>query len=170
MDTIITKDRIKAASHINRWRGWTTRPYSILEHMVIGTWALRYIGADTDAQRAFLIHDLHETEIVGDVPRPDKARYMNERFHDECRLFDMQLADELKITQGWSLNRNARDMDMMMMVVEHEFIAVPHVPSLDHFDQNDRPQRFIADCIVKDDASGEKAIDAWFVEYKRLFS
>lgn len=117
--------RLMAAAHICRWRGWTKRHYSILEHMIIGTEALHQIGAPENVQRWFLIHDMHETEICGDIPTPDKAEYCNIQFDLACEAYD----DTLRETYGDLVRLNpdhrnmVKDMDYDMAVVEHVAIS-----------------------------------------------
>ena len=44
---LLTSARIQSASRICRFNGWTTRPYSILEHSIIGTRVLAEIGKES---------------------------------------------------------------------------------------------------------------------------
>jgi len=113
--------RINAASHISRWRGWTNRPYSILEHMVVGVEVMADMGMPVEDQRWFLLHDMHETEIIGDVPTPDKMLYCNTLFHAACQEFDNALMSRQRVPVR--NGRVVKAMDKDMMIVEHHCIA-----------------------------------------------
>jgi hypothetical protein len=128
--------RLMAAAHICRWRGWTTRHYSILEHMIVGTEVLEQMKAPENVQRWFLLHDMHETEICGDIPTPDKARYCNIQFDLACEDYDNRLRDTygdlVRLTAAERLM--VKDMDHAMMVVEHALVSsriCPDVPRPD---------------------------------------
>lgn len=148
MEPIITLDRITAAANINRWRGWTKRPYSILEHMVIGTEAMEACGYPVSAQRMFLLHDMHETEIIGDVPTPDKRAYCNDTFHLDCEKFD---ADMYRLL-GWSFTdadyMACRYVDNQMLIVENRYIASRGDKTLPQVDENNDIQVAICDRII----------------------
>lgn len=124
--------RLKAAANICRWRGWTTRHYSILEHMIVGTEALNKIGAPENVQRWFLLHDMHETEFCGDIPTPDKALYCNIAFDLACEAFD----DNLRDIYGALVRMNTderlivKQMDETMAVVEHAAISSRILPDM----------------------------------------
>jgi len=122
---IITENRIIAASHINRWRGWLKRPFSILDHMVIGAEMLRYVGRPDHVVKKFLVHDMHETQFMGDITTPDKARYCNSRYHRDVADFDFALGDEM----GWSgdrwwLDSQVKAMDELMKRIENVEVRI----------------------------------------------
>lgn len=91
---IITDERLIAASRTYRFGGWTTRPYSILEHMVIGAIRLKEEGFNAAAWGGFLLHDIEETELVGDVQSPHKDKYMNQLYFLHVKDFNVDLAAE----------------------------------------------------------------------------
>lgn len=65
-------DVAHALSMLCRFGGHTSQFYSVAEHCVRGTAALRSQGASKIVQRAFLLHDASEAYLV-DVPRPIKT-------------------------------------------------------------------------------------------------
>lgn len=127
-------NRINAAFHINRWRGWTHRPYSILEHMVIGTEVMADMGMPIEAQRWFLLHDMHETEIVGDVPTPEKTLYCNTAFHIACQDFDNALISRQRVPVRTDL---VVPMDEAMKIVEHHCVVSRRCEGIPALDSND---------------------------------
>lgn len=130
MGKLITTERLIAAGHINRWRGWTTRPFSILEHMVLGTTAASICGWSKDVQLKFLVHDLHETEIIGDVPTPHKRLYVNDAFHDACVGFDFQLGAEINLRGEWWEDPHLKKLDRIMRDVEEQAIRLDSTSSI----------------------------------------
>lgn len=121
---LLTRERLEAAAHINRWRGWTKRPYSILEHQLIGAQVMSYLVFPTTIDiRSFLVHDLHETEVIGDVPTPDKKRYCNTLFDMACEDFDMRLGAELNLPPMWWRNDPVKWMDKQMLLVENQILS-----------------------------------------------
>lgn len=115
--------RLMAAANIARWRGWTRRHYSILEHMIVGTSVMEQLGYSRDAQAWFLLHDMHETEICGDVPTPDKARYCNDDFHDACDAFDLQLQTAYGLNVTDEIAAQVAKIDADCAIMEHARIS-----------------------------------------------
>ncbi len=123
---LLTNERLHAASMINRWGGWVKRPYSILEHSVIGAAiAQEYFDADP---RPFLLHDLHETEIVGDVPTPHKPLYLNSQYHVAVEDFDNRLWAETGVSPDHPVTT---EVDRIMAAAEHFEVAVRGDPKYD---------------------------------------
>jgi hypothetical protein len=119
---LLTPNRIIAASRNCRFNGWTSRHYSILEHMVIGTHVLRATGAPRNVQRGFLLHDFEETEVVGDVPSPDKALYMNADYYRAVEAFDRLLCLDVNLEYRFLSHPDVRMMDAMMAGCESQTI------------------------------------------------
>ena len=129
---ILTDDRLKAMAMTNRWNGWLKRPYSVLEHTVIGAYAMDDKGMELMSVLGFLLHDMHESYIVGDVPRPDKEKYMTFAYHQDVRAFDHRLREEVGADEFWR-DDLVKAVDYDMLVWEHWNIATiddPTVPSL----------------------------------------
>lgn len=128
---LLTLDRVRAAANINRWRGWTKRPYSILEHQLIGAQVmLDVMGVDRELVRMFMVHDMHETEVVGDVPTPDKKLYCNTMFDIACENFDLDLATELNFPARWWSETAVKFMDRQMLLCENANMSTrqdPHI-------------------------------------------
>lgn len=124
--------RVKALGYINRWYGHTKRPFSVLEHTVIGAEVLTEMMNDSrDAVRYFLLHDLHESVIGGDMSTPDVAKYTNDRFRDARAIVD---EDFWRMT-GWcepsKFSVLAADMmDKTMAIVENETVRVIPLASI----------------------------------------
>lgn len=123
MTTLLTSERIRAASRINRFRGWTRRNYSILEHQVIGALLMSERGDTDEAIRAFLVHDLHETEFVGDIPTPDKARYMPESYYRDVAEWDLRLCDEIGLPLAALDSEAVQYVDSTMAAVESVIVS-----------------------------------------------
>jgi len=66
-------DVAHALSHLCRYAGHCTKFYSVAEHSLLLTWALRRDGYSDDVQRWALMHDAPEAYVV-DMPRPIKRR------------------------------------------------------------------------------------------------
>lgn len=161
--------RLMAAAHICRWRGWTKRHYSILEHMIVGTEALHQIGAAENVQRWFLLHDMHETEICGDIPTPDKAKYCNIDFDLACEAYD----DTLHETYGDLVKLGNADrmmvkyMDEMMAIVEHAVVSSRICPEMPRPDWG-IVQTAIRDAIPRTAPPALVLIAQWHRHAKRL--
>jgi hypothetical protein len=91
---LLTEERINALSRINRFAGWTCRPYSVLEHSLIGAKLLDEDGYAQHWKRAFMLHDLHETAFGGDITTPVKTKYMSAQYHADVQLWDTELSVE----------------------------------------------------------------------------
>lgn len=118
--TLLTPERIVQASYICRWRGRVHRHYSVLEHTIIGAWVLRELGYDHNAVRSFLLHDLEETEFVGDIPTPDKAVYMNAEYFGDVQVWEDELYRETEVTRNIEVNSL---MDEIMLRAEHATVS-----------------------------------------------
>ncbi len=129
-------NRLRAAANINRWMGWTTRPYSILEHMIVGTETMDEMGLPLSAQRLFLIHDLHETEFVGDVPTPHKRLYCNQHFDAACDAFDADLIARYRLDVTPYDRFVAAAMDHRMARVEHSVLVTRKVDGIRPMDRS----------------------------------
>jgi hypothetical protein len=128
---LLTLDRLHAAANINRWRGWTKRPYSILEHQLIGAQVmLDVMSADRQLVEQFMVHDMHETEVIGDVPTPDKKMYCNTMFDIACEDFDMTLGIELNLPSRWWTDKSVKWMDRQMLLCENDHMSTRPDPSL----------------------------------------
>lgn len=132
MGLLITEQRLIAASHENRWRGWTHRPISVLEHSVVGATLCVDIGRP-DGVVPFLLHDLHETEFCGDVPTPDKAAYLGVDYHTAVVEFDTRLAHEAGLMGAAALRTDlVEQIDHVMKVAEYIALCTRDIPELNH--------------------------------------
>lgn len=161
--------RLMAAAHICRWRGWTKRHYSILEHMVVGTTVLAAMDAPENVQRWFLLHDMHETEICGDIPTPDKARYCNIAFDLACKDYDNSLrdiyGDLVRLTAAE--RQMVKEMDEAMAIVEHATISLRICPDVARPVWDERQSR-IGKCISRSAWPARVLVAQWHRNAKRL--
>lgn len=153
---LLTDERIAAAANINRFNGWTRRPYSILEHMVIGAMTMRHLDYHPMAIRAFLIHDMHETEIVGDVPTPDKALYMAPEYFEECARLDLHLCDSVGVDPMFLMSSEVKEIDAAMLAVESDLLFTGDWRA---FHSNDAAMEFAGRMITSEVCRGLRAID-----------
>ena len=166
--TLITRNRISALARINRWRGWTIRPFAACEHTTIGVEVMRQHGYSVLDQRAFLLHDMHETQFVGDVPTPDKRAYLNDAFHDDVKNFDIRLSLETGIPYEAMTGVPVKNIDNVMLCAEHRTIAVTQDPEVRMDDSN--PEHLLAADIIRSDTHrGDIAIELWWDHYRRLW-
>ena len=161
--------RLNAAANIARWRGWTSRHYSILEHMVIGTQILDERGASLPAQRMFLLHDMHETEVIGDVPTPDKKMFCNPLFHHACDAFDKQMYDSYgDLCRTTQYERDVvADMDDAMARIEYATLVTRVVDGMEAPTWT-MLERRIKSCIIRLPLPRDGLIDAWLWHGRRL--
>ena len=163
MKHTITPQRLTALCQINRWRGWTVRPYSVGEHCAIGAYVLEWFKRSRIEVVAFWLHDMHETEVIGDVPRPDKARFVNAEYHAAVDLFDAHLGNAAGLSRGWQSDKALKRMDMLMMRVENDIISVNRDPDLTTPDYRTDPMaEMIRECIEdRTFDTPEKVVSLW---------
>lgn len=118
---LLTHDRINALGHINRWRGWTTRPFSVLEHTVLGGKFLMMENQPIKIIRAWLLHDLEETEFCGDVPTPDKVLYCNADYHQAVQGFNQKIEFETGVNVD---QPEVHLMDKTMVKIERATVVM----------------------------------------------
>ena len=149
---LLTHARIEQAANICRWHGTVRRHFSILEHMVIGAWVLRDQGYDADAVRAFLLHDLEETEFVGDIATPHKAIYMNADYFRDVRVWEEELYRQTGV------GRNAAVVEMMdevMLRAEYATVSLK-------IDPDPRTDPVIRICRILIDADEFGTPEQWW--------
>lgn len=159
---IITPQRIDALNQINRWRGWTVRPFSVLEHTMIGWHVIDWFKWSDQAKRHWLMHDMHETEIVGDVPTPDKAAYMNAAYFQAVTEFDVTLAREVGFHMEWFDALPIKVTDRRMFIAENHLIASRADPTAPPYDDRDPMVKMMADLIRSETYAGEAAVTAFW--------
>ena len=148
-DKIVTRERITAMCHINRWRGWTTRPYSVGEHVAIGANTMSWFSRPAEQMQRWWMHDMHETEIIGDVPTPDKCMYVNAAYDAAVEEFDVRLGAEMGLGDLWWRDKGVKDIDRKVLIVENELIAVRKDPALPEPDHSDpMVQDMVANMLV----------------------
>lgn len=122
---ILTDDVIEALSRTNRWGGFTNRPYSVLEHTVIGTAVMqREPEYSLYEQRRFMLHDVHEVFFMGDLPSPKISEYCNPKYYQDVREFDRMLLAAAGITKAAHLSCPPADiMDQLMRHAENNVVT-----------------------------------------------
>ena len=137
--------------------------------MIVGTEVLAQMKAPENVQRWFLLHDMHETEICGDIPTPDKARYCNIQFDLACEDYDNRLRDTygdlVRLTAAERLM--VKDMDHAMMVVEHALVSSRICPDVPRPEWNETQSR-IGKCISRSAWPARVLVAQWHRNAKRL--
>lgn len=160
MGMIINTRRLNAAANIARWRGWTKRHYSILEHMVVGAEVMRRLGYSREAQAWFLLHDMHETEVIGDVPTPDKVAYCNADFHRACDAFDMEMRNTLNISLTADTLADVAFIDTQCAIMEHALLVTRDCDDVPRPNGSD-VQREVRACMSLAPSDTWKLIRKW---------
>lgn len=164
---LINEKMIISASRLCRWNGYTHRHYSVLEHTIIGTKLLD----DEDAKRHFMLHDFHETIIVGDVPTPDREKYMNDYYHTRINEIDRQIYKAYGMLNG--LTRAgclAGIMDEALARVEHDVICSMTHENMGRPDYKLRSHDSIRSMIFSAQYQGDNAIHEFHELYEELFN
>jgi hypothetical protein len=165
---LITSDRIRAGANIIRWNGWMNTPISIIRHSVaMHDCILRLEPAARVSARMALIHDLHETEIVGDVPTPDKRKYMNTLYHIDVAEFDKNVAREAGVPTmiygaAWWANPTLKVADRTAVIVENSRYVMPVSvdPELPVYDPDSIWHRTMFECY--ESLLGTNDHDEWW--------
>jgi hypothetical protein len=162
---LLTQNRIIALSRINRYAGWTSRHYSVLEHSVIGAMLCAH---QPDVQRTFLLHDMEET-VFGDIISPVKHRYMSAQYYQDVGTWNRDLATEAAVP-FWSISSLAvKWVDAVMMVAEWQTVYVGedrHPKALDWKPQvplnSEREVKRAVEMINSESYAGDLAIKAFW--------
>lgn len=121
---LLTQDRINALSRISRFAGWTNRPYSVLEHSLIGAKILAESNAvPVPTIRAFMLHDMHETAFGGDITTPIKRKYLGQDYRDDVRTWDRDLATETGIPLHTIEGLAVKSTDAVMLAAETRTVS-----------------------------------------------
>jgi hypothetical protein len=116
---LLTRNRIEALAKINRYAGWTTRPFSVLEHSVIGA----KLTPNRVLRNAFLLHDMHETEFGGDITSPVKRKYISAQYHLDVKTWDLDLAVETHVPYSAIDGDEVHYIDALMLAAETRSIC-----------------------------------------------
>ena len=114
---LLTRDRVQALSRIHRYVGWTTRPYSVLEHSVIGA----KLTPNRTLQKAFLLHDMEESAF-GDIISPVKRKYMPEAYFMDVEAWVRNLAAETSVPYSAIDGEQVHFFDRVMLAAEKSTI------------------------------------------------
>ncbi len=161
---MITRNHLVALSQMNRFNGWTSRPYSVLEHTVIGTKHALMTGETEAVAKAFMLHDMEEA-VFGDIVRPVKKVYMREGYFREVSRWERSLAEWAGCAAAQSAMHSVtvKNLDDAMLAAELHTVAL--VDDADHpFDPIEHEG--MANMITSEMFRGKRAIDAfehlWF--------
>ena len=126
---LLTNERLRALHNVNRWGGWLLRPYSVLEHTLIGADMLEAKG-ETSSIRPFLLHDMEESEFLGDVRTHHKAKYLTAKYNYDVERWKQAMCLEAgiylsELSGGW-----VKYADHSMLYAEHLTVAAPGDPVL----------------------------------------
>lgn len=116
---LLTRERVVALSRLNRYCGWTTRPFSVLEHSVIGA----KLTPNRTLQKAFLLHDFEES-VFGDIISPVKRKYMPAAYYMDVEAWVRDLAVETKVPYSAIDGEQVHYLDALMMAAETRTIYV----------------------------------------------
>lgn len=121
---MITRKHIEALANINRFNGWTKRPYSVLEHTVIGTKHALMSGESEAVAKAFMLHDLEEA-VFGDIVRPVKRVFMRDSYFREVDRWNRELTNWAGCEKTTSALTSiaVKQLDDDMLAAELETIA-----------------------------------------------
>lgn len=162
---MITYNHIHALSQLNRFNGWTVRPYSVLEHTTIGVTVMARHGYTEDSQRGFLLHDLEEA-VFGDHTRPNKRTHLNDRYKTDVAAWNSDMCQwagvPVKILERWDVFR----VDDYMLAAELHCVA--RVSDANHTFVPEQ-HRDYAKLIIDETHRGLRAIDAFEDHWARLF-
>jgi hypothetical protein len=118
---LLTRERVEALNRINRFAGWTTRPYSVLEHSVIGA----KLTTNRTLQKAFLLHDMEESAF-GDIITPVKRKYMPPAYFAEVEAWVRDLAVETSVPFSAIDGDQVHMLDATMLAAEKRTIYAGH--------------------------------------------
>jgi 5'-deoxynucleotidase YfbR-like HD superfamily hydrolase len=107
------RDIARSHSLVNRFTGHTKRPYSVAEHVVVGS----YLVAPAFAL-AFLLHDAHEA-YIGDISSPLKRLLRG--VADVSRQFDVAIGERFGLTL-WPMGPEVHAVDALMLEAEFQVV------------------------------------------------
>lgn len=114
-EEILIDDIAHALALLCRFGGHCRTFYSVAEHSIRGTRALRERGASKRLQRAFLLHDASEAYVV-DLPRPIKR--MLPQYGDMEKLVERAIYDRFDVLHEPEDVATVKHMDEVMLATE----------------------------------------------------
>ena len=166
MTGLVTIKRIEALSMINRFNGWLDRPYSVLEHTVIGVTMLRHEDAHVDDQRGFLFHDIEESAFT-DMIRPHKEKYMTPLYDVDVAAWNLDLCSGHGMKLSQITSPLVAEMDNRMLAAEIKAVARvvdPKYPYNEHLHGDIYSMIRMGSFSDRNDA-----VDGFWAHYHRLF-
>lgn len=130
-------EHIAPLARINRYNGWTSRPYVVMEHTLIGAYILDRSGFERDVVRAFLLHDGHEVEF-GDIVRPVKRKHLKLSFEKATFRYDVKLYGRHRLGVHLINHPLVVEMDDLMCAVE-----LAHPTLVTRLSDRDFPHRML---------------------------
>lgn len=169
---LITPARIHAGSQIIRWRGWMTQPVDIIRHSIAMHDCLQMLHPfEYRSQAAALLHDLHETEIVGDVATPDKRVFMNDDYRDAVLRFDLELGHEAGLAYAedhWFMDDLMKTADRTATIVENAMFTSRIDNSLPIYSHHSVWHSAMRDAYLRVLAKTSDPVGAWFQRWQAL--
>lgn len=127
-DDLINPARVRALGMINRWNGWLWRPYSVLEHSVIGAHVLQSRNYQPRQVLGFLLHDYEESEF-GDLSAVYKDRHGSAAYRTDVFQFNVTLCRQNHLALGDLSSDLITVVDSHMAWAEHHTVAVVGDPA-----------------------------------------
>lgn len=118
-------DIAHALSHINRYTGHTTEPWSVAQHSILVYMIARELhDCKPQGQHIALLHDAHEA-YVGDVATPIKAA-LGSAWQQLERMHEERVHEALGIAHFWPHYRiDIKRMDLIALLVERSALLGP---------------------------------------------
>jgi hypothetical protein len=120
---VLDSDLIRALSFVNRWGGWLQRPFSVLEHSVIGTVAMIEGRCEPLDCLGFLLHDVEEA-VFGDRITPLKERHSAIQYWIDVEDFNRRLCTEVGISHRLLSSNEVKLTDYQCAAAESRSVAV----------------------------------------------
>lgn len=125
---LLNDKRLHALHNVSRWGGWVKRPYSVLEHTLLGAELLMAKG-ELSSVRPFLLHDMEESQF-GDITTHNKRKFMNARYYATVNRWNAELCGEVGIHPSDLSGQYVKYVDHVMLHAEHIGVAMVGDPEL----------------------------------------
>ncbi len=144
---LLNNKRLHALHNVSRWGGWVKRPYSVLEHTLLGAELVIAKGLDP---KPFLLHDMEESEF-GDITTHNKRKFMNGRYYATVDRWNADLCAESGIHPSRLVCPElVKYADHVMLHAEHLSVAMIGDPTL--FDHKPATPDVTSRCVaIRDD-------------------
>lgn len=120
---VLIHDIARALSRMPRYRGHTTRIYSVAEHAVLAAQLAEMAGASALLQYACLHHDSAEAYVC-DIPGPARG-YLGGDWHRLEERVENSIADRFGLPRGFAADEFVVDVDLAMLEAERRKLMLP---------------------------------------------